>query len=287
MGGGAPTAQETDPLLPRGVPPSDPGREGSKEVSGTVDTVDRLLQWHAPTIALGLVVLAGWWLAARSVSDFLLPSPLAVATSFLRVLTSAVLWVNAWATLWRISVGFLAALVLALTLGFTATRFRATRQLLHDVTTILNSISVFVWIVLAVVWFGLGNTGPVFTTLMITLPILLATVLEGVDAVDRGLLAMGEVYRFSSRQSFLHITLPGTVPYLVAGMKVAFAIGLKVSVVAELFGVASGVGYQMNLARERLATADVFVWAIVLILVMVAVDKGLFAVLTRRVDAWR
>lgn len=242
---------------------------------------------HLPSAALGLLLVLVWALAARGVSEFLLPSPSAVAQQFASIVASAELWVNVWATLWRISVGFMVALVLAILLGFTASRWTVTQQILADVTSVLNSVSVFVWIVLAVVWFGLGNAGPVFTTFMIVLPILLANVLEGVSSVDSKLLDMGRVYRFGGRRSFLHITLPATVPYLVAGMKVSYAIALKVSVVAEIFGVSSGVGYQMNLARERLATADVFVWAAVLIVTMLAVDKGLFGLVSKRVEAWR
>ena len=70
--------------------------------------------------------------------------------------------------------------------------------------------------------------------------------------------------------------VPSTLPYLVAGMKVGFGLALKVSVVAEIFGVTSGIGYVMNYSREILATQMVFVWAIVMILVMTATDKLVF-----------
>jgi NitT/TauT family transport system permease protein len=70
-------------------------------------------------------------------------------------------------------------------------------------------------------------------------------------------------------------------------MKVGFGLALKVSVVAEIFGVTSGIGYVMNYSREILATEMVFVWAAVMILIMMAFDKLLFETLARRVEAWR
>jgi NitT/TauT family transport system permease protein len=114
-----------------------------------------------------------------------------------------------------------------------------------------------------------------------------SNLVEGVAAVDRRLLEMGDVYRLSEREKFTAIVIPSTLPYLVAGMKVGFGLALKVSVVAEIFGVTSGIGYVMNYSREILATQMVFVWALVMVLIMVATDKLLFDPMSRRLARWR
>jgi NitT/TauT family transport system permease protein len=157
----------------------------------------------------------------------------------------------------------------------------------HDAVAVLNSTSVFVWIVISIIWFGLSNWAPIFTTFMITLPVVAANLVEGVASVDRRLLEMGDVYRLSGRQQFAAIVVPSTLPYLVAGMKVGFGLALKVSVVAEIFGVTSGIGYVMNYSREILATQMVFVWALVMIAVMTVTDKLVFDTLSRRLTRWR
>jgi len=58
-------------------------------------------------------------------------------------------------------------------------------------------------------------------------------------------------------------------------------------VVAEIFGVTSGIGYIMNYSREILATQMVFVWALVMIGIMLVTDKLVFESLTRRLERWR
>ena len=100
------------------------------------------------------------------------------------------------------------------------------RRIVQDVLAILNSTSVFVWIVVSLVWFGLSNWAPIFTTFMITLPVVASTLVEGVASVDRRLLEMGDVYRLTGSQKFTAIVIPSTLPYLVAGMKVGFGLAL-------------------------------------------------------------
>jgi NitT/TauT family transport system permease protein len=163
----------------------------------------------------------------------------------------------------------------------------AVRGVVQDFLAILNATSVFVWIVVSIIWFGLSDWAPIFTTFMITLPVVASNIVEGVASVDRRLLEMGDVYRLGGREKFRAIVIPSTLPYLVAGMKVGFGLALKVSVVAEIFGVTSGIGYIMNYSREILATQMVFVWALVMVLIMLATDKLVFDGVNRRLARWR
>ncbi len=240
-----------------------------------------------PTVLVLLIGLAIWALLSQRFGDYLFPSPGRVSAGLVQVVENGDLWVHVSATLYRITVGFSAAMLVALLAGLLIARRRWAKMVVKDLTGILNSTSVFVWIVLAMIWFGLSNTAPIFTTFMLTLPVMLSNIAEGVEGVDRKLLEMSEVYRLSEIDRFLHITVPATMPYIVAGIKVGFALGLRVSVVAEIFGVSTGVGYMMNFSRDTLRTDMVFVWAMVLIAIMVLVEKAVLDPVSGRVNAWR
>jgi len=242
---------------------------------------------HLPTLALAAVVVAAWFVLSWRYGAFVLPSPLAVLRGLVEIVRTGEVWKHTGASLARIVVGFGGAVLLALALGLLAFVSRTARGVVHDLLAVLNATSVFVWIVLAIIWFGLSNAAPVFTTFMITLPVVASNLVEGVESVDRRLLEMGDVYRLSGRQKFTAIVVPSIVPYLVAGMKVGFGLALKVSVMAEIFGVTTGIGYVMNYSREILATQMVFVWALVMILVMMATDKLLFDPISHRLARWR
>ncbi len=246
-----------------------------------------MTRFHLPTIVVLLVVLVVWSLLSWRYGAYVLPSPWSVAVGFVDVLRTGEIWTHTGASLYRIVIGFGAAVGVSILMGLVAFLSRMARGVVHDVLTMLNATSVFVWIVISIIWFGLSSWAPIFTTFMITLPVVASNIVEGVETVDQRLLEMGDVYRLSGGEKFTAIVVPSTVPYLVAGMKVGFGLALKVSVVAEIFGVTSGIGYIMNYSREILATRMVFVWALVMILVMMATDKLVFDAISRRLARWR
>jgi NitT/TauT family transport system permease protein len=242
---------------------------------------------HLPTLLVLSVGLAAWSVMADRFGAYLFPPPRRVLSGLVGIVADGQLWVHVGASLYRIGFGFAAAVAVSLLAGLLGAGLPAGRTAIRDLTAILNSTSVFVWIVLAMIWFGLSDRGPIFTTFMVVLPVMLSNVGEGIDSVDRTLLEMARAYRLSELDRFRHVILPSVVPYLVAGMKVSFALGLRVSVVAELFGVSTGIGYMMNFSRDTLRTDLVFAWALVLVAVMVVVEQLIFEPLSRRANAWR
>jgi NitT/TauT family transport system permease protein len=233
------------------------------------------------------VVVAAWSLLSWRYGAYVLPSPRSVVVGLGEIVWSGEVWKHTGASLFRIVIGFGGALVASVLMGLGAFLWRPVRTVVQDTLAVLNSTSVFVWIVISLIWFGLSNWAPIFTTFMITLPVVASNLIEGVGSVDRRLLEMGDVYRLSGSAKFTAIVVPSTVPYLIAGMKIGFGLALKVSVVAEIFGVTSGIGYVMNYSREILATQMVFAWALVMIVVMMLTDKLVFDAASRRLTRWR
>ena len=233
------------------------------------------------------MVVAAWSLLSWRYGAYVLPSPRSVIVGLGEIVRSGEVWKHTGASLFRIVIGFGAAVVVSVLMGLGAFLWRPVRTVVQDALAVLNSTSVFVWIVISLIWFGLSNWAPIFTTFMITVPVVASNLIEGVGSVDRRLLEMGDVYRLSGSEKFTAIVVPSTVPYLIAGMKVGFGLALKVSVVAEIFGVTSGIGYIMNYSREILATRMVFAWALVMIMVMMLTDKLVFDAASRRLTRWR
>ncbi|HVD78188.1 MAG TPA: ABC transporter permease, partial [Vicinamibacteria bacterium] len=102
---------------------------------------------HLPTLAVLVVVLVGWTLLSRRYGAYVLPAPGSIVTGFAEIVRSGEIWTHAAASLSRIAVGFGLAIVLSLLMGLGAFASRTARGIVTDLLAILNSTSVFVWIV--------------------------------------------------------------------------------------------------------------------------------------------
>src|SRR5687768_9379345 len=122
---------------------------------------------HLPTLAVAAVVVAGWFVLSWRYGAFVLPSPLAVLRGLGDIVRSGEVWTHTAASLARIAVGFGGAVLVGVGMGLVAFVSRTAREIVHDVLAVLNSTSVFVWIVISIIWFGLSNWAPIFTTFMI------------------------------------------------------------------------------------------------------------------------
>ena len=244
-------------------------------------------KFHIPTFIVVVILIILWWLASLKFGRYLLPTPSSVLSGLVNIVTSGVIWKHVLSTLFRVILGFIFAIIASLIFILLAYKWKNAKIVIKDFNSILNSFSVFVWIVLALIWFGITDSAAIFTTLMITLPILLSNLLEGLEHIDKRFLEVGSVYKLSKLDEFRNIILPSLFPSFIGGMRAGFGLGLKISVVAEMFGVTTGIGYILNYSREILATDMVFVWAIILILIMILIDKLIFETLTKKVKKWQ
>ncbi len=244
-------------------------------------------KWHIPTIIAIIVLLFLWQLASFKFGNYLLPSPASVIVGFVKIISTGIIWKHVLATLFRVTTGFVLAITISLILVFFAHTRESAKIVIRDFNAVLNSISVFIWIILALIWFGITDMSAIFTTLMVTLPIFLSNLLEELDHIDGRFLEVSFVYRFSKINEFKDIIIPAILPSFIGSMRAGFGLGLKISVVAEMFGVTTGIGYILNYSREILATDMVFVWVIILVILMIIIDKLIFENLSKKMAKWQ
>src|SRR5262249_56070031 len=125
----------------------------------------------ASLVVLAVLVVV-WEAVARRYGAYVMPSPQSVVRGVVTIVLSGEVWTHAGASLSRIAIGFGGAVAVAILMGLASFLWRPARIAVADVVTVLNSTSVFVWIVVSLIWFGLSNMAPIFTTFMITLPVV-------------------------------------------------------------------------------------------------------------------
>ncbi len=248
----------------------------------TVAVPYRLISWLSP-----LLLLVIWEALARSgvISAQVLPAPTKVLSTARELTASGQLPKDALISLRRAATGFVIGGGVGFSLGTAVGFSRLADALLDRPIQMIRAVPFLAILPLVIVWFGIGESGKVFLVALGTAtPIYLNTVL-GIRQVDPKLLELGRVIGLPRRQLIRRIVLPGALPSILNGIRLALTTAWLALVVAETIGADSGIGFMAMDAREFLRT-DVIVLAI-LIYATIGILSDLAArLLERRLLAW-
>ena len=176
----------------------------------------RLRGWVLPVL-----ILAVWWaVVASGASDSpLLVSPLAVWQRGVGQVTSGELWVALSASLWRMAWGFVIGSSIGLAVGALLGWSRWAERLVGPTFHTLKQISLFAWIPMLSMWFGLGDAAKIaFVAMAAFFPVVLNT-LEGLRSVPREYLEVARVCEFSVWQTLRSVVAPAAAPSLFTGIQ--------------------------------------------------------------------
>lgn len=242
----------------------------------------RLLSWAAPPF-----LLLVWEALARSgaIDSIVLPPPSSVLVTAKSLLASGELPRHLLASVRRAVLGFGLGATVGFLLGVLVGFSRLAEAVLDRNVQILRSVPFLAIIPLVLVWFGVGEGGKLFLiALGAVFPMYLNTAL-GIRQVDPKLVEMGRVMGLSRARLISFTILPGALPSILGGARMALTHAWLALVVAETVGASAGLGFLATNAREFLQT-DVMVLVIVLYAVIGLGCDGLVRLLERRMLAW-
>ena len=141
----------------------------------------------APILSVGFLLLV-WFVASLLVSsNLLLPGPGETIAEFTKILSSARGWSNIVETCSKAFIGLFLALGMAMVTGFLMGLIDVLYELLRPLVVILQSIPIVSWLALAIFWWGVGFSSPVYIVLLTLFPIFTINIAEGVRNVDKKL----------------------------------------------------------------------------------------------------
>ena len=221
-------------------------------------------------IAVHLLLVLVWYGAVKlgDIPKFILPSPL----DTLATLTDTnYRWgFNAWVTVQEIFGGYFLAVgigvLLALMFSWSKTVEAGTMPLLLS----FNMIPKVALGPLIIVWFSYGVMPNILIAFSIAFFPIVLTTARGLREVDPDLLDLVRSVRGSKWHTFTKIQLPGALPYIFSGMKVAAVLAVAGAIVGEFLGSDSGLGYVMLQVQVTLDTAGMFMAVILISLIGVA-----------------
>ncbi|MPZ61396.1 MAG: ABC transporter permease subunit [Propionibacteriales bacterium] len=203
--------------------------------------VKALLVTSLPLIAL-VVLLVVWEVAGRMANPILFAPPSRVADAFVELTASGRLPQALFVSLQSLAAGFLLALVTGLAIGVLLGLHPTLARGVEPYIDAIYATPRVVMIPLVILWFGVGFWGRLFIIWIGgVVPIILNTAI-GVRNVRQDLVEVAESFGASERQLVRHVILPGAVPYVMAGLRIAAGRLLLGVVIAEIFLDLTGVG---------------------------------------------
>jgi NitT/TauT family transport system permease protein len=236
-------------------------------------------------LAEGLIVLAviGWWAVARGLPSYILPGPGTVAVTTGQLFVVPDLLFHTLSSTLRVAIAVVLAVVAGTVLAILPERFPVLRVIVHErIEPFLNSFPSVGWAIVASIWFGPSNTTIVFVEVAILTPFCLVNVSAGLHELDRELIEMARSFTRSRAKIFFKVTVPLLMPYIIAALRIAYGVGWKIALVAELFGTESGLGFLMQRAQTLSDAATVFAACFAVVIIFIAGEKLVIDPLARR-----
>jgi sulfonate transport system permease protein len=196
-------------------------------------------------LVLPLAAIAVWWLVASLgiVNSALLVSPAKVVDTAIEQVTTGRLWRALGASLAREATGFAIGTVSGLVLGALLGLSPLFNRLVGPSFHTFKQISLFAWIPLISVWFGLGDVAKVvFLSLAALVPVVVNTC-DGIRQAPPALLEVARVYGFTRWQTITQVVLPSALPAIFTGVYLALIYSWLATIGAEYLLVAGkGIG---------------------------------------------
>ena len=169
------------------------------------------------------------------------------------------------ASLFRVTWGYLGALVIAVPFGVLLGLWRRGEMALNPILQLLRPISPLAWIPIAILWFGVGDVSAMFLIFLASFLPLSVTAMHAVHNIEEVHLAAGQNFGLSRAQLLRSVIIPGILPQLIVGMRITVGIAWLVVVAAEMIAVNSGLGFLIIDARNAGNRYDLVVAGMILI----------------------
>jgi NitT/TauT family transport system permease protein len=233
-----------------------------------------------------LVLVIGWQLASFYLPPILFPYLSKIAAALRDIVTSPAALAAIGLTYLRIVIALAIAFAAATAIGMGAGLARPLERAALPLIEVMQGIPAVCWIIFAVLWFRDMEARIAFVVIVTTIPSFFYQARDGVRSVSAELWDMVRSWRPSMSQLIRILILPALLPALLTGWRTNLGNGTRVTIMAELLGGVSGIGYQLRLSQELFRMDRAIAWTVVLVAFVVATNLAL-TLFERSTLTWR
>jgi NitT/TauT family transport system permease protein len=251
--------------------------------SALPDAVARL----APGVLIFLGVLVAWQVISLFFFPVFFPGPLLLLERMVQIYSEPASYVVFGQTLARIFEGFVISMALGMAFGLLMGLRHSIEVFFDSWIMVLLTFPAVCWAFLSVLWFGLSQIAPIFTIVLIVFPYVAMNIWAGTKAVEKDLIHMATVYKADRWLTLRKVLIPQLMPYIFSSLRISLSLSWKIALVAEAFGVGSGVGQQLTYWFQETRVDMMLAWGVSFMIIMVLIDLLVFRTWARRAFAWR
>jgi NitT/TauT family transport system permease protein len=216
-------------------------------------------------LAVGAIFLLVWDAAVRLSGSTLFPKPFDVALGIVELIEQGLLFKYVVASLFRVTWGFLLAVVVGVPFGLILGWFRRAQEAFNPMIQAFRPISPIAWIPVAILWFGVSDAAPIFLIFLASLFPITVSTMAAVKSVQSVHLRAAQNFGLTRTELFRRVILPAAFPQIITGLRLALGVAWLVVVAAEMIAVNSGLGYLIIDARNAGKRYDLVIAGMVLI----------------------
>jgi len=223
----------------------------------------------------------------RAFGDLVLPPVLDTFVIFFLYLNDPEVLTNMAITMKRIFLGLSLSIFLASLLGVVAGLVKPISYMLSPIITIMLGMPSIAWIVLAMIWFGMGNSTVIFVVFIATFPIIFLGSFAGMQSIDKELLIMADSFKLSLKTKLLNIYFPHIFSFIFPAWLTAIGLSWKIVIMAELLSSDDGIGSLLAIARSQIDTTSVMALLMLMVSLLIILERVVLDSIKQRLEAWR
>ena len=216
-------------------------------------------------------------------SDYILPSPEKVYSTFLNMISDGSIFINVYASMKRVLIGFAISTAIGVPLGIFFGIYSGVYEYFKSLINFLRNTPPLALIPMLILWFGIGEESKIIIIVLASFFPIFTSTLKGIKNCDSKLIEVGRVFEFSKLQIIFNIIIPNAILDIAVGLKLALGYSFRAIIGAELVAASSGLGYLISDGKEMSRT-DVVIVGIIVIGLLGIITDYIFSIIVKKVS---